>query len=144
MQTPISIVVLTDMTAKVVAAYVGRNQVPIDQLPNLIDTVHKALRDAGKKREAIPDTLVPAVPIRKSVMPDYLVCLEDGKKMKMLKRHLRTVYNLSPEEYRAKWGLPPDYPMVAPNYASARSEMAKKIGLGKGNTRTSRTNTRAA
>ncbi len=118
------------MTAEVVSAYVGNNVVASNEVPGLIKTVHTALssiRSAGDRQ----DSLKPAVPVRRSITPDYIVCLEDGKKLKMLKRHLRTTYNLTPEEYRAKWGLPPDYPMVAPNYAAQRSEFAKRIGLGR-------------
>jgi predicted transcriptional regulator len=121
------------MTAEVAAAYVGNNHAQVEDLPHLITVVHNALRDLvvnGSKAEP-QAPLEPAVPIKKSIQPDHLVCLEDGKKLKMLKRHLRTVYNLSPEEYRAKWGLPSDYPMVAPNYAAMRSDFAKKIGLGR-------------
>lgn len=122
---------LIDMTADIVSAYVGHNTVAPDELPGLINRVFSALSDAafgaaggsGLKEE-------PAVPVRKSITPDYLICLEDGKKFKSLKRHLRSHYNLSPEEYREKWGLPRDYPMVAPNYAQARSRLAKKMGLG--------------
>lgn len=118
------------MTAEVVSAYVGNNMLPPTDIPDLIKAVHIALRglDApGDRAEA----LKPAVPVRRSVTPDFIVCLEDGKKLKMLKRHLRTTYNMTPEEYRAKWNLPPDYPMVAPNYAAQRSQFAKKIGLGR-------------
>ncbi len=119
------------MTANVVSAYVGNNMMPASDIPDLIKTVYGALGGldgVGGDRSSNPK---PAVPIRRSITPDYLVCLEDGKKLKMLKRHLRTTYNLTPEEYRAKWGLPPDYPMVAPNYAAQRSQFAKKIGLGR-------------
>jgi predicted transcriptional regulator len=111
---------------EIVSAYVSNNSVPTNQLSELITSVHQALMNVDEK---LPETLKPAV---RSVTPDYIVCLEDGKKLKMLKRHLRTSYNLSPEEYRKKWGLPDDYPMVAPKYAAQRSELAKKIGLGKG------------
>ena len=128
--------VLVDMTTKVVAAYVGNNPVASGQITEVIHTIYGALiglSDAADEVEADPQK--PAVSIRKSITPDYIICLEDGKQLKMLKRHLRTTYGLSPEEYRAKWGLPADYPMVAPNYALQRSEFAKKIGLGKQNTR---------
>lgn len=121
---------LLRMTAEVVSAYVGNNMLPPTDIPDLIKAVHNALRGLdtpGDRAEA----LKPAVPVRRSVTPDYIVCLEDGKKLKMLKRHLRTTYNMTPEEYRAKWNLPPDYPMVAPNYAAQRSQFAKKIGLGR-------------
>ena len=113
---------------EIVSAYVSNNSVPTNQLSELITSVHQALKNVGEKP---PETLKPAVPIKRSVTPAYIVCLEDGKKLKMLKRHLRTSYNLSPEEYRKKWGLLDDYPMVAPKYAAKRSELAKKIGLGK-------------
>lgn len=121
---------LIEMTADVVSAYVGNNVVPSSELPELIRGVHEALSriDAGA---AEPEPLDPAVPVKKSVTPDHIVCLEDGKKFKSLKRHLRTKYDMSPEEYREKWGLPADYPMVAPNYARQRSELAKKMGLGR-------------
>ena len=119
------------MTAEVVAAYVRNNPLPTAELSSIINTVHESLSalDGGETPKAEPQR--PAVSIRRSVQPDHIVCLEDGKKLKMLKRHLRTTYGLSPEEYRAKWGLPPDYPMVAPNYAKQRSEFAKQIGLGR-------------
>ncbi len=123
---------LVELTADIVAAYVGNNAVPANELPALINDVYKALSsavtDGGEEKKK--EELKPAVPIRRSVHPDYIICLEDGKKFKSLKRHLRTHYDMSPEEYREKWGLPPDYPMVAPNYAKARSELAKKMGLG--------------
>ena len=119
------------MTAEVVAAYVRNNPLPTAELSSIINTVHESLSalDGNVAPKAEPQR--PAVSIRRSVQPDHIVCLEDGKKLKMLKRHLRTTYGLSPEEYRAKWGLPPDYPMVAPNYAKQRSEFAKQIGLGR-------------
>lgn len=119
------------MAAKVVSAYVGQNPLPASQLPELIQTVYAALTTAEKARDPVQETPKPAVPVKKSVTPDYIICLEDGKKLKMLKRHLRTNYNMTPDEYRARWGLPPDYPMVAPRYAAQRSEFAKKIGLGR-------------
>lgn len=118
------------MTTDVVSAYVGNNSLPASQIPEIIKTVFgslTALQAEGAAREAPR----PAVPVRRSVTPDYIVCLEDGKKLKMLKRHLRTTYSMTPEEYRSKWGLPADYPMVAPNYAAQRSEFAKRIGLGR-------------
>jgi predicted transcriptional regulator len=116
------------MVSEIVSAYVSNNGLPTDQLPELIASVHRTLMNVdGKTLE----TLNPAVPAKKSIKPDYIICLEDGKKLKMLKRHLRTSYDLSPSEYRKKWGLPDDYPMVAPSYAARRSELAKKIGLGK-------------
>ncbi len=119
------------MTADVAAAYVGNNPVAAAQLGELIKTIHASLVALDTPAGTAPGDLIPAVPIKKSVSADHIVCLEDGKKLKMLKRHLRTSYSLSPEQYRAKWGLPPDYPMVAPNYAAQRSAFAKKIGLGR-------------
>jgi predicted transcriptional regulator len=122
-----------EMTADIVSAYVGNNSVTAADLPGLIQSVHRALAGistGGETTEAAPKE--PAVPIRRSITPDFLICLEDGRKFKSLKRHLRTKYNMSPEEYRAKWGLPKDYPMVAPNYAKARSDLAKQMGLGQG------------
>jgi len=116
------------MAVDVVAAYLSKNRMPTGQIPEVIGTVFESLRTAGAPG-AEPQK--PAVAVRRSVMPDYIVCLEDGRKLKMLKRHLRTAYDMTPEEYRAKWGLPPDYPMVAPNYARKRSAFAKKIGLGR-------------
>ncbi|MFI5021186.1 MAG: MucR family transcriptional regulator [Alphaproteobacteria bacterium] len=118
------------MAAEVVAAFVANNVLPPAQLKDVIRAVYNSLAALeGGRAKAEP--LKPIVPIKKSVMPDYIVCLEDGKKLKMLKRHLRTTFNLTPEAYRAKWGLPADYPMVAPNYAAQRSAFAKKIGLGR-------------
>ena len=118
------------MTATIVAAYVSRNTVPSNSVPGVIGTVHGSLsRLAGASGGDAPPK--PAVPIRRSVRADYIVCLEDGKRLKMLKRYLRTTHNLSPEQYRARWGLPADYPMVAPNYAKQRSDFAKAIGLGR-------------
>ncbi|MEO5337927.1 MAG: MucR family transcriptional regulator [Magnetospirillum sp. WYHS-4] len=123
---------LLRMAADIVSAYVSQNQVGASQIPDLIRTVYDALNGlGGKVMEAASEPLKPAVPIRRSVADDHIVCLEDGKKLKMLKRHLRTTYGMTPEEYRAKWGLPADYPMVAPNYARQRSDFAKKIGLGR-------------
>lgn len=119
------------MTANVVSAYVGNNMMPASDIPDLIKTVYGALGGLEGPGGSGGQNYKPAVPIRRSITPDFLVCLEDGKKLKMLKRHLRTTYNMTPEEYRAKWGLPPDYPMVAPNYAAQRSQFAKKIGLGR-------------
>ncbi len=124
---------LLRMTAEVVSAYVSNNTLATGQLADVIQAVYNSLRGLeGGISEPVAEPLKPAVPIRKSVTPEYLICLEDGKKLKMLKRHLRSTYNLSPDEYRAKWGLPPDYPMVAPKYAEQRSDFAKKIGLGRG------------
>jgi predicted transcriptional regulator len=124
---------LLRMTADVVAAYVSNNSLPTAQLADVISTVYTSLRSLdGVQPEVKPEPLKPAVPVRKSITPDYLICLEDGKKLKMLKRHLRSTYNMTPDEYRSKWSLAPDYPMVAPNYAEQRSAFAKKIGLGRG------------
>ena len=122
---------LVNIAASIVAAYVSRNEIAPSELPNLIAETHAALsRAAGRQAPVEREETKPKIPIKKSVMPDYIICLEDGKKFKSLKRHLRTHYNLSPEDYRDKWGLPHDYPMVAPNYAEARSQLAKKMGLG--------------
>jgi predicted transcriptional regulator len=124
---------LMEYATGIVAAYVGRNQIPQTDLPALIRSVFDALAgvSAPIAEEPVAAALKPAVPVKKSVTDEFIICLEDGAKLKMLKRYLRTHFNLSPEEYRAKWSLPPDYPMVAPNYAQARSEMAKRIGLGR-------------
>ena len=122
---------LIDLAADIVSAYVSNNTVPVSDLPALIADVHRALNNTQMGlNEPEPEPLKPAVNPKKSVFPDYIVCLEDGKKFKSLKRHLRTHYDLSPEDYREKWGLPADYPMVAPNYAKARSQLAKEMGLG--------------
>lgn len=118
------------MTAEVVSAYVGNNMLASSDIPELIKSVYNALNSLEGGGEQT-EPLKPAVSIRRSVTPDYIICLEDGKKLKMLKRHLRTTYNMTPEDYRAKWKLPADYPMVAPNYAAQRSQFAKKIGLGR-------------
>jgi predicted transcriptional regulator len=122
---------LLRMTAEVVAAYVRKNSVAASQLGEVIGSVYGSLRSLEDKGETAAEPAKPAVPVRKSITPEYLICLEDGKKLKMLKRHLRSTYNLTPDAYRQKWGLAPDYPMVAPNYAQARSAFAKKIGLGR-------------
>lgn len=123
--------IIIDLTAEIVSAYVGNNTVAAVDLPKLINDVHGALQQtAMSSNEPEPEQLKPAVPVKKSVTPDFIICLEDGKKFKSLKRHLRTYYNMRPEDYREKWGLDADYPMVAPNYAAARSELAKKMGLG--------------
>jgi predicted transcriptional regulator len=129
---------LLRMTADVVAAYVRHNSITSTQLPAFIGSIYASLRALDTRSAPVERALRPAVPIRKSVTPDYLICLEDGKKLKMLKRHLRSTYNLTPDEYRAKWGLPPDYPMVAPNYAEQRSAFAKRIGLGRTGSRAGR------
>lgn len=124
---------LLRLGADIVAAYVSRNVVAADAIPDLIRTVHTALTGLGRTAAAIPEERPkPAVPVGKSVQHDYIVCLEDGKRLKMLKRYLRSRYDMSPDDYRRRWGLPPDYPMVAPAYAARRSDFAKKIGLGKG------------
>lgn len=122
-----------ELAAQIVAAYVGNNSVPQADIPRLISEIYKSLEGiaTGEQPKALAVEPKPAINARKSITPDFLVCLEDGKKFKSLKRHLRSHYNLSPEQYREKWGLPADYPMVAPNYAMARSSLAKRMGLGK-------------
>ena len=122
---------LAELVADIVSAYVSNNSVPVGELPGLISQVHGALHQT-RSGAAAPseEPQKPAVPVRRSINPDHIVCLEDGKKFKSLKRHLRTDHDMTPQEYRAKWGLSPDYPMVAPNYAQARSDLAKKMGLG--------------
>ncbi len=120
---------LLEHTTKIVAAHVANNAMPAADLPRLIATVHETLAALGPE-EPTPKP-EPAVPIKQSVKPEYIVCLDDGKKLKMLKRHLMTAYNMTPDDYRKRWGLPSDYPMVAPNYAATRSKLAKKIGLGR-------------
>ncbi|HVJ52389.1 MAG TPA: MucR family transcriptional regulator [Aliidongia sp.] len=125
------------MTADVVAAYVSNNSLPTSQLADLINAVYTSLRGIdGHAPEPKVEPAKPAVPVKRSITPDYLICLEDGKKLKMLKRHLRSTYNMTPDDYRAKWNLAPDYPMVAPNYAEQRSAFAKQIGLGRSSGRT--------
>ena len=120
-----------DLTANIVSAYLSNNPTPASEIPNLISQIHSALmRVSSGRSEAPAEPAQAAVSLKKSINPDYLVCLEDGKRFKSLKRHLRTQYNMTPEQYRDKWGLPADYPMVAPNYAVARSQLAKKMGLG--------------
>ena len=120
------------MAVDIVAAYVSKNELPASQIPEIINTVFGSLNALdGSAGEGPSEPQKPAVPVRRSVTPDFIICLEDGKKLKMLKRHLRTTYNLTPEEYRAKWKLAADYPMVAPNYSKQRSEFAKQIGLGR-------------
>ena len=120
---------LLALTAEIVAAHVSKNTVVVSELPHLIQQVYSSLSHVGREQPTAQRPQ-PAVPVKKSVTPDYVVCLEDGRKLKMLKRHLKTAYNMTPEEYRERWSLPPDYPMVAPNYAVQRSELAKQIGLG--------------
>lgn len=122
---------IMQMAVDIVSAYVSNNTISATQVPEVINTVYASLLAIGEVGSGPAEALNPAVPVRRSITPDYLVCLEDGKKLKMLKRHIRAVYGLSPEEYRAKWGLPADYPMVAPNYAKQRSNFAKQIGLGR-------------
>jgi predicted transcriptional regulator len=124
---------LLRMTAEVAAAYVGNNTVAAAQLPEVIRTIYSSISalEGPGQGTGTGAGLKPMVPVKKSIAPDYIICLEDGKKLKMLKRHLRTSYGMTPEEYRIKWGLPADYPMVAPNYAAQRSAFAKKIGLGR-------------
>ncbi len=122
---------LLALTTQIVASYVGGNTMPADNIPALIERVYKSLTNVGASSAVAADRPHPAVSIKKSITPDYIVCLEDGKKLKMLKRHLKSAYNLTPEAYRERWGLAADYPMVAPNYAEKRSKLAKNIGLGK-------------
>ena len=119
-----------ELTAQVVSAHVSHNSVAATDLPDLIRNVYQALATVGQPVEE-PEKLQPAVPIRRSVFPDYIICLEDGKKLKMLKRHLHSAYGMTPEQYRERWGLPPEYPMVAPSYAERRSSLAREIGLGR-------------
>ncbi|WP_232629030.1 MucR family transcriptional regulator [Methylobacterium sp. Leaf118] len=119
------------LTVDIVSAFVSNNSLPVGELPGLVISVHEALaRLSGRGTEPESPPLTPAVPIRRSITQDFIICLEDGKKFKSLKRHLRTRYNLSPDEYRARWGLPDDYPMVAPSYAETRSQLARTMGLG--------------
>lgn len=123
---------LLKLASSIIAAYVSNNPLPVSELPAMIKSVHATLGGlAGLGQSDALTSQKPAVPVKRSITPEYIVCLEDGKKLKMLKRYLRSNYKISPEEYRAKWGLPADYPMVAPNYAAQRSEFAKKIGLGR-------------
>lgn len=122
---------LITLTSDIVAAHLSNNSVEVDAVPALITNVYGALAGLGEEAETVEERPEPAVSIRASVKPDYIVCLEDGKKLKMLKRYLRTNYNMTPEEYRQRWNLPSDYPMVAPNYAEKRRDLAKKIGLGR-------------
>ena len=123
---------LLALTVDIVSSHVSNNAVAVEELPNLIGQVFKTLSELGEKGAIVEETPEPVVPIKKSITPDYLVCLEDGKKLKMLKRHLKTRYDMTPEDYRERWNLPSDYPMVAPNYAKQRRDLAKKIGLGRG------------
>ena len=120
------------MASEIVSAYVSHNALPAAHIPELIQTVYKSLSDMEQSQGNVAkEPLKPAVPIRRSITPEHIICLEDGKKLKMLKRHLRTTYNMTPDDYRKKWGLAGDYPMVAPNYAAQRSDFAKRIGLGR-------------
>ncbi len=121
---------LLGLTSEIVAAHVSNNMVAVSDLPGLIEQVFKSLSVLSGKTEPVAERPTPAIAVKKSVTPDYIVCLEDGKKLKMLKRHLNTAYGMTPDEYRERWGLSSDYPMVAPNYAKQRSKLAKKIGLG--------------
>ena len=123
--------VLLDLTAQIVTAYTARNPVEPDQLPELIQKVRESLTRTGEPEQPEPKPLVPAVNPKKSIFREYIICLEDGKRMTMLKRHLRTSYNMTPDEYRQRWGLPRDYPMTAPSYAATRSTLAKQFGLGR-------------
>ena len=121
---------LLSLTSEIVAAHVSNNSVTLTDLPQLIEQVYKTLANVGTEPTPKVERPQPVVPVKKSVTPEYIICLEDGKKLKMLKRHLKTAYNMTPEEYRDRWGMPADYPMVAPNYAKQRSKLAKQIGLG--------------
>lgn len=126
---------LLPMVTEIVSAHLSNNTVTVSDIPRLINEVYAALNNLGQAQSKPAERQEPAVALKKSVTADYIVCLEDGKKLKMLKRHLRTAYGLTPEQYREKWGLPPDYPMVAPNYAKKRSTLARQIGLGTGGRR---------
>jgi predicted transcriptional regulator len=121
---------ILELTTEIVSSHVGNNSVAVQDIPELIRQVYGTLTTIDQAPSAQPDRPPAAVPVKRSITPDYIICLEDGRKLKMLKRHLKTAYNMTPEEYRERWGLPADYPMVAPNYARQRSELAKKIGLG--------------
>lgn len=122
---------ILSLTTEIVAAHVSNNTVALSDLPNLIEQVYRTLSNVGREEPPVQEKQQPAVPVKKSVTPDFIVCLEDGKRLKMLKRHLKTAYNMTPEQYREKWGLPADYPMVAPKYTEQRSSLAKNIGLGR-------------
>ena len=126
---------ILSLTTRIVAAHVGKNPMPVGDLPRIIDEVYRSLSALGASPSAAAKRPAPAVPVKRSVTPDYVVCLEDGRKLKMLKRHLKSAYGLTPEQYRERWDLAPDYPMVAPNYAKQRSRLAKEIGLGTGKRR---------
>ena len=128
---------LLTLSVDIFASHVSNNGVPVSELPQLIQHVYTALAELGKEAAPVAEKPQPAVPIRKSITPDYIFCLEDGKKLKMLKRHLKTAYDMTPDQYRERWGLASDYPMVAPNYAEQRRDLAKKIGLGTSRSRRS-------
>ena len=128
---------LLTLTVDIVASHVSNNGVPVSELPQLIQHVYTALAELGKEAAPVAEKPQPAVPIRKSITPDYIFCLEDGKKLKMLKRHLKTAYDMTPDQYRERWGLASEDPMVAPNYAEQRRDLAKKIGLGTSRSRRS-------
>lgn len=132
--SPISDII--HLTAHIVSSHMSKSQVPISDIPNLISDVYRTLSSLGKPSEPKPEILVPAVAIKKSVTSDYIICLEDGRKMKTLRRHLATSYKLTPDQYRARWGLPADYPMVAPSYSEKRKQLAMKSGLGRDRTST--------
>lgn len=121
---------LLQYTTDIVASHVANNTVALSDLPSLIRNVYDTLTSIQNQKQEVEEKLVPAVSVKRSIQPEYLICLEDGKKLKMLKRHLKTAYNMTPDDYRARWNLPNDYPMVAPNYAKQRSQLAKNIGLG--------------
>jgi predicted transcriptional regulator len=123
---------LLALTTDIVSAHLGNNQVEAEEIPGIIEKIYKTLASLNEGEPPPSDRLQPAVPVKKSIMPDYIICLEDGKKLKMLKRHLKSSYSMTPEQYRERWGLPADYPMVAPNYARQRSRLAKETGLGTG------------
>ncbi|MEM8798556.1 MAG: MucR family transcriptional regulator [Pseudomonadota bacterium] len=135
---------LLSLTVEVVASHVSNNMVPVSEVSTLIEEVHQTLAKLTEKPEPVEERPEPAVSPRRSIQPDYLICLEDGKKLKMLKRHLKTQYDMTPEEYRERWDLAPDYPMVAPNYAEQRRQLAKQIGLGTSRRKTRRTKGKAA
>lgn len=130
-QEPIDTADILALSAEVVSSYVGNNSLQPQQVTEMLRSVFETMNDLTGPVEEEPEQLVPAVPIKKSITDDYIICLEDGKKLKMLKRHLMAAYNMTPDDYREKWGLKADYPMVAPNYAAKRQELAKKIGLGR-------------
>lgn len=121
---------LLQYTTDIVSSHVANNTVALSDLPSLIRNVYDTLTSIQNQKQEVEEKLVPAVSVKRSIQPEYLICLEDGKKLKMLKRHLKTAYNMTPDDYRARWNLPNDYPMVAPNYAKQRSQLAKNIGLG--------------